>query len=274
MVIGKPSRDDVSVNSWQERDRLGIWITDNRTGSTIAEWWDDDARQMFEDGFFKPATFTASGELGGPAFIDSVLDYAEEMGMLAKPGASAKAEVSDIRRHYSHPFLVNWQYGGYSYIEETPGKPERLWTHGMADYVDPEEVLSIAEREGLPSISLAGGFWEEIGYKGYGEKVSLGEAKRVLAKAKAHMAGELHLTSSSGIYWWVRLGDVAEYEKFDTFNEAREYVEGRTNRSFSEAHWINKYGFTLGSYQGLNYISFFEGDQEAQPTEQHLYGKP
>ena len=78
----KPTRDDVSVNSWQERDRLGIWITDNRTGKTIAEWWDDGARQMFEDGFFKPATFTRAGELGGPEFIDSVLDYAESIGLL------------------------------------------------------------------------------------------------------------------------------------------------------------------------------------------------
>jgi len=32
----------------------GIWITDNRTGKTIAEWWDEDAREMFEQGFFKP----------------------------------------------------------------------------------------------------------------------------------------------------------------------------------------------------------------------------
>ena len=75
-------------------------------------------------------------------------------------------------------------------------------------------------------------------------------------------------------YWWVRLGDVAEYERFDTLEEAQKHVEEATGKPFSEAHWINKYGFTLGSYQGLNYISFFEGDEEAQPTEQHLYGKP
>jgi len=76
------------------------------------------------------------------------------------------------------------------------------------------------------------------------------------------------------IYWWVGLGEVAEYEKFDTLEEAQKHVEEATGKPFSEAHWINKYGFTLGSYQGLNYISFFEGDEAAQPTEQHLYGKP
>ncbi|GAI55461.1 unnamed protein product, partial [marine sediment metagenome] len=80
----KPTREDVSVNSWVERDRLGIWITDNRTDKTIIEWWDGAARQMFDDGFFKEATFTRSGELGGAPFIDSVLDYAEENGFLAK----------------------------------------------------------------------------------------------------------------------------------------------------------------------------------------------
>ena len=87
----KPTRDDVSVNSWVERDRLGIWITDNRTDKTIVEWWDDDARQMFDDGFFKEATFTRSGELGGPPFINSVLDYAEEMGFLVKESSEVKA---------------------------------------------------------------------------------------------------------------------------------------------------------------------------------------
>jgi uncharacterized membrane protein (UPF0127 family) len=66
-------RSDVSVDSWQERDRLGIWITDRRTDKVIAEWWDDDARQMFEDDFFKP----------GKQLSESVLDYAESVGLLA-----------------------------------------------------------------------------------------------------------------------------------------------------------------------------------------------
>ena len=88
----KPTREDVSVNSWVERDRLGIWIEDNRTGKTIIEWWDDGARQMFDDGFFKEATFTRSGELGGPQFINSVLDYAEEMGFLTKESSEVKVK--------------------------------------------------------------------------------------------------------------------------------------------------------------------------------------
>ena len=86
--IGKPTREDVTVESWTERDRLGIWINEIRTDKTIAEWWDEEAREMFDEGFFKPAIFTRGGELipalGGAPFIDSVLDYAESIGLLAK----------------------------------------------------------------------------------------------------------------------------------------------------------------------------------------------
>ena len=160
----KPTRYDVHVDSWQERDRLGIWVTDTRTDKTIAEWWDEGAREMFEDGFFKEADYVRDQKLVGRAFEESVLEYLEDMGTLAK--------------------------------------------------------------------------------------------------------------ESGGVYWWVRLGDVAEYERFDTFEGAKEHVEEATSKPFSEAHWINQYGFQLGPYQALNYISFFEGDEAAQPTEQHLYAKP
>jgi|GEM_PF-3796330 len=92
-------------------------------------------------------------------------------------------------KHYQGPYLSNWQYGGYSYIEEDPSKPPELYPHGMVDYADPEEVIAIAEREGLPGVHLAGGFWERIGYKGWGEKVSTAEARRALAKAREHIFG-------------------------------------------------------------------------------------
>ena len=92
-------------------------------------------------------------------------------------------------KRYSRPYLTNWQYGGYSYVEEDPSKPEELWVHGMVDYADPNEVIAIAESERIPDISLAGGFWEAIGYKGYGEKVTISESKRALAKAREHVLG-------------------------------------------------------------------------------------
>lgn len=80
----RPTRDDVAVRTWSERDRLGIWIVDNRTDETIAEWWDEVAREMFEAGFFKPGVPQHSWEEPSREFVDSVLDYAEDMGWLAK----------------------------------------------------------------------------------------------------------------------------------------------------------------------------------------------
>jgi len=94
---------------------------------------------------------------------------------------------TEKKRRYHGPFLVNWQYGGYSYVEEDPDKPESQWVTSMVDFVNPDEAITIAEREGIAVISLAGGFWERVGYKGWGEKVSISEAKTALAKAREYM---------------------------------------------------------------------------------------
>jgi len=85
----KPTRDDVEVSVWQERDRLHIGV-DYKHGKMpasplvkrdIADWWDDDASQMFEDGFFK-----RMGPMGekDPKFVNSVIEYCEQMGILRK----------------------------------------------------------------------------------------------------------------------------------------------------------------------------------------------
>jgi hypothetical protein len=61
---------------------VGIWITDNRSGKTVAEWWDEDAREMFDQGFFKPG-HVRHQSITGRAFEESVLDYAESVRILA-----------------------------------------------------------------------------------------------------------------------------------------------------------------------------------------------
>ena len=121
-----PTRDDVSVNSFVERDRLGIWITDNRTDKVIAEWWDDDAREMFEDGFFKPGVPQHSWEKPGREFVDSVLDYAENMGLLAKEGSKAKGE----KNLYSRVIPTKGEESGPSVadkIRQLGFDPDELW---------------------------------------------------------------------------------------------------------------------------------------------------
>jgi len=99
----KPTRDDVTVQSWQERDRLGIWITDNRTDKTFAEWWDDEARQMFEDGFFKPGVPRYATEKPSKEFVESVLDYAESVGLLASSGKYLASTINLLAKTEGDP---------------------------------------------------------------------------------------------------------------------------------------------------------------------------
>lgn len=66
------SMETYNVDFWEERDRLGIWVTDMRNDKTIFEVWDGDARQLFIDGFFK----------SGAGLKDSVLNYLEEIGII------------------------------------------------------------------------------------------------------------------------------------------------------------------------------------------------
>lgn len=68
---------DTELDVWEERDRLSIRLlkksADNIAGDEIAEWWDDDARQMVEDGFFDRRRLHAS-----------VYEYAKDMGLLVE----------------------------------------------------------------------------------------------------------------------------------------------------------------------------------------------
>jgi len=63
--------------------------------------------------------------------------------------------------------------GGYS--TETPS--ERMTS--SAQFVDNKDVIKLAKKEGFKQINLAGN-WESLGKKGFGEKVSIAEAKRLM----------------------------------------------------------------------------------------------
>lgn len=61
------------VDTWFERDRSSIIVySDEDRTHTIAEWWDEDVHQMFEQGFFSHRR-----DLKG-----SVIEYCETMGLL------------------------------------------------------------------------------------------------------------------------------------------------------------------------------------------------
>jgi uncharacterized membrane protein (UPF0127 family) len=91
----KPTRNDVEIGTWAERDRMGIWITDKRTGKSVAEWWDKDAQEMFEQGWFKPGDIRHQ-TITGRAFEESVLDYAEHTGVLKGKESTGRSSPTVI----------------------------------------------------------------------------------------------------------------------------------------------------------------------------------
>lgn len=58
------------LTKWEERDRVHIALVDD-DGQTIVEWWDDEAREAFEDGFLDRRRLQASAE-----------EYAKHMGII------------------------------------------------------------------------------------------------------------------------------------------------------------------------------------------------
>lgn len=80
--VRRPTREDVQVEVWEERDRLHIGIQDRESGEYIASWWDDEARHMFEEGFFR-ASLPRRLSARDRTLVESVLDYAEGVGLLA-----------------------------------------------------------------------------------------------------------------------------------------------------------------------------------------------
>lgn len=77
-------RSDFRVSLWQERDRIHVSLKklEPRVAGggfqmelEVADWWDDDARQMFEDGFFTAGNLERS-----------VVDYAIDAGIIEVSG--------------------------------------------------------------------------------------------------------------------------------------------------------------------------------------------
>lgn len=58
------------LTKWEERDRVHIALVDDDS-QTIVEWWDDEAREAFEDGFLDRRRLQASAE-----------EYAKHMGII------------------------------------------------------------------------------------------------------------------------------------------------------------------------------------------------
>lgn len=73
---------DTSISVWCERDRLHISIRQTDSGRTLGEWWDDDAREMFEDGFFKSGRPFGKVDERDPVLHASVFEYLQHVGIV------------------------------------------------------------------------------------------------------------------------------------------------------------------------------------------------
>lgn len=64
--------------------------------------------------------------------------------------------------------------GGYSFTDEEG-------TKGNADFVDWIDVLKVAEQGDIKWVHLAGD-WSDVGYRGFGQKVHISQAKKIVKK--------------------------------------------------------------------------------------------
>jgi len=74
---------------------------------------------------------------------------------------------------YNGFYLVNDINGGYSF--------KCSGGSGASDFVDPEKVIKLAKSAGM-KVHLAGGRWEGVGKKGWGQKVTPKQATELVEK--------------------------------------------------------------------------------------------
>ena len=89
------SIDQTDLEHWAERDRLHVglrWKSEFKDGEMIADWWDEDAAQMFEDGFFSTKGHVLGRMINDAALHTSVYEYCRTMGMLPEDPTVACCE--------------------------------------------------------------------------------------------------------------------------------------------------------------------------------------
>lgn len=128
---------NTKLEHWNERDRLHIGL-ETIDGKTIADWWDDDAQQMFEDGFFNRHRLH-----------QSVVDYANDMGL--RPVKSRKNPTLHATRRYK-------KHGGRMPI--APPLPETSIGAFLAKYQAVEYARAYAnQKHKIVAIQKHSGLW-------------------------------------------------------------------------------------------------------------------
>lgn len=63
------TNDNIEVQTWFERDRAHVGVTKN--GRDIVDWWDDEVKELVEDGFLNPKDWEGSA-----------IEYCRYLGLL------------------------------------------------------------------------------------------------------------------------------------------------------------------------------------------------
>lgn len=77
-----PAAADIDISVWSERDRLHIEARNKGTDETIAEWWDEEASQMFDGFFYNPGPLGWRVGSEQRKFENSVVSYLVDMGLV------------------------------------------------------------------------------------------------------------------------------------------------------------------------------------------------
>ncbi len=229
----KPGRHDVRVDSWTERDRLGIWITDPRTDKVLAQWWDEGARQMFEDGFFKPGMIRQQ-TITGHDFEESVMAYAESVGILTptiapavKPRPSGDTPVVDLVEKWSkakrNSTLALKDLDAISQRYDITDCKEALLEYrdiDRSDYSDSEEYQEARDEAWEAFIecleSLSGE--EEPEMEGKDERETSGKAQGVIPEQprSPHLKDKLEFLPDSPEFLAYTIDDIGYRDRIDS----------------------------------------------------------
>lgn len=82
--LSKEDRERYEISWWVERDRASVVVTDTKTDKDVFEAWDDDVRELIEDGFIKWED------------DQSVLDYMEHLGIIKSEKISSIDQLLKI----------------------------------------------------------------------------------------------------------------------------------------------------------------------------------
>lgn len=67
------------VNTWFERDRANVMLTEADTGREIFSLWDDDVEQAIQDGFLRPPRVFRPRDSD---WLESAIEYAKSQGLI------------------------------------------------------------------------------------------------------------------------------------------------------------------------------------------------